>query len=177
MALIDVCSPAQPISHVIDHDGRLSRNDVVRLLAPGCALCEGFAVGGGWDLRNRACVGPVLDASDVADALLAAVRGALLVVSPLDESIGAAFLDDLQRLAFTGGAKVTTLDARPPRFEGQLDALLRGLAEGLAMPDAARRALMSSRTAHRRLAEARLRTGVPSTSVLVAMWAHERSRA
>lgn len=178
-ALIDVSTSIERASHIIDRDGRLAPEARARLCPAGRWLCEGFSADDGWDLRDRMCAGPVLDPADAADALLAAARGAVLFVGPLDDAIASTFLDDLQRLAGVGGAPLASVDAAVPSdasLDVALDALLGGLADGLSMPDAARRALMSLRTAHRRLADARRRTGVATTSALVAEWARARSR-
>ena len=162
-------------AHVVDRDGRLGPDEQRWLAPPDRTVTRGFSPTGAWDLRDRVCVGPVADAADAAAALLAAARGALLVVGPLDDAVAPAFLDDLRRLAYTSGVQVTAFDPASSSPDGLLDALLAGLADGLGMAVAARQALMSVRTAHRRLADARRQAGVTTTAALVAEWARDRS--
>lgn len=184
VALIEA-PPSVRAAHLIDRSGRLAPDALARLLPPGRSLCEGFGGDDGWDLGDRVCAGPVLNAVDAAQALLAAARGAVLIVGPLDDAIASSFLDDLRRLTGVGGAPLVSVDAPVPTdravgaldaLDAPLDALLSALADGLPMSEAARYALMSLRTAHRRLADARQRTGVATTSALVAEWARARSR-
>ena len=95
--------------------------------------------------------------------LLAGVRGCSIIlhfargVPPPDEQ----FLEDLGRV----------VDTAPPADPTPLDLtqleLLRRLAEGLTLVDAARDLGLSRRTAMRRLADARRRLGVSSTMMAI----------
>jgi DNA-binding NarL/FixJ family response regulator len=130
----------------------------------------GFAVVRGWrlpdepwDLHRRrvVCAGRILDPADVQRAMIAAVRGASLVVEgPIAADLTAPLVEDLQRLGVVEYASSGGLDAQ----QRQLLALL---ADGFSVREAAVQLFISRRTADRRLAAARAALGVRTTTEAV----------
>jgi DNA-binding NarL/FixJ family response regulator len=109
-----------------------------------------------------AAVARVATTGDAAAVLLAAARGAaVVVVLALDADAAETFLHDLERLT-----DCATAPDRSPLGEDQVE-LLRALGEGATVSTAARQLGLSRRTAVRRLAEARRRLGVTSTTEAV----------
>jgi DNA-binding CsgD family transcriptional regulator len=110
-----------------------------------------------------ACRLAVLGAAgdDPEALLLAAVRGCAVVLGDDGERPDEQLLEDLGRV----------LAVAPPATQAPLDPtqleLLRLLAEGRTLADAARRLGLSRRTAMRRVADARQRFGVTSTMMAI----------
>lgn len=136
-------------------------------------VAEGFRVQYGFDLpaepwdvrsRRRVCVGPVADRDDEEAALLAAVRGAGLVLTFAGDTPNLRFLVDLGHVGpVRHGITRAASDLDPENQQ-----LLRHLANGESVEQAARALGLSSRTAHRRLARARAVLGVSTTAAAVA---------
>ncbi len=128
----------------------------------------------GW--RNDAsvvCTGAVRDAADAAEALLAAVAGAGLVVHALaSRDVIDRLVDDLRRL---GSVDHRTAEPHPgPTLTVDEARLLDRLAEGKTLGEVAEDLHLSRRTADRRLASARDKLGVATTAEAVV--AHVRAR-
>lgn len=123
-----------------------------------------------WDLSARrwVCTG-VIDAPAVAEsALTALTRGVgLAIVVDLAGASRHRFLEDLEKLG----------PSRPPPSPTGLtstqEQLLRLLAGGSTVTDAAATLSLSRRTASRHLAEARLILGVASTNQAVVLWSEQ----
>lgn len=109
--------------------------------------------------RRWVCVGTVNAHPDMGAAIEALHRGvALVVVLRLASADRLDFLEDLHRAGTViPGGEQYLLDA-------DQRAVLALLAEGSTVTAAARATGMSARTAHRRLADARRRLGVDSTT-------------
>ena len=134
---------------------------------------EGWSVRDGFEIPDDAwavapstvCVGVVATEADEVAALLAALRGASLLISIVDERSRSRFIADLTHLGpvrrLTDAGELRTLHAEDA-------ALLAALAEGDSIDAAARRVGLSRRTAHRRLARARGVLGVRSNAAAVA---------
>lgn len=120
-----------------------------------------------WDLSSSdlACCGEVRDADDASAALLCAARGAAVVVVVRDPALIGRMYEDLRRLGtveeFVGS--VPAQRTGPSLADDQV-ALLRLLAAGHSVPEAATRLYLSQRTAERRLAAARSELGVGTTA-------------
>ena len=150
-----------------------------------------------WDSRSRRllCAGEVADEQAASQALLCAVRGTgVLAAVTADESVRRRFEEDLRHLgpverrrgagraggaggAEPAGAAESEADdevSRQGSGTGTLDEdqvrLLRLLAEGLSVPEAAKACLLSQRTAERRLSAARRTLGVSSTAEALLEW-------
>jgi DNA-binding NarL/FixJ family response regulator len=136
--------------------------DAIReLRAAGWEVVPGWKVPPG---RARVvCTGAVESAADAAEALLAAVAGAGLVVAGrAGRDVLDRLCDDLRRL---GTLDHRTQDsARRPRLTAEESALVELLLEGLTLGAAARRLAISRRTADRRLASVRQALGVETTA-------------
>jgi len=141
----------------------------------GWQVVSGFALPGtDFDVRETrvVCTGAVASSQDRRAALIAAVRGAGLLVllpeAPIDGDD--EFVADLERLAVSAGA--CGVDWRhdgetPQGLSEEMTALLRALANGATVAEAARRLHVSLRGAHRRLAAARAALGVSTTQQAV----------
>ncbi len=129
-----------------------------------------------WDLGEErwVCCGVVADAEQGASALAALARGVGLVVRVEGpSSFRLQVLDDLHR---NGTLVVAGRPARPAlQLSGDDVTLLRALAEGATVDEAARLAMISPRTAHRRLALVRDGLGAANTTEAVALWSQRRS--
>jgi len=151
------------------------------LLAEDAAAAEasaelegaGFAIVRGWRLpdepwdlsrRRLVCTGRIVNRADLEGALVAAARGASLVVeSPVAADLLAPLVEDLRRLGVVEYVSSNGLDA-------QQRHLLALLGEGLSVGEAAARLFISRRTADRRLAAARTTLGVrTNTEAVVAV--------
>jgi DNA-binding NarL/FixJ family response regulator len=114
------------------------------------------------------CVGVVADRATAADALLAALGGAGLVVEArADSDTTDRLVDDLRRLGrvehrFVRPEEAADRDAAPLGPESR--AILGLLAEGHSLGEAATLVGLARRTADRRLAEARRALGVERTT-------------
>ena len=114
-----------------------------------------------FDLHDRRlAVGVVVgDQATAGAVLLAASRGCAVVVRvELPEPEALAFVDDLGRLVDI------TEDPPGPMLDHDQEALLRLLADGLTITEAAQRLGWSRRSATRRLAAARHRIGSTTTA-------------
>jgi DNA-binding NarL/FixJ family response regulator len=125
---------------------------------------QGFRVVRGW--RQDAAVvstGEVADAADAAEALLAAVAGAGLVVhAGADRAVIDRLVDDLRRL---GPVDHRTTEPEPsPALTADERRLLDRLASGQTLGQAAAELNLSRRTADRRLASARRKLGAETTA-------------
>ena len=119
---------------------------------------------GNWDLSGQrlVCVGAVADQPALEAALLAAARGAGLIV-PMPPVPPDLFLEDL--------ARIGTVERRAGRggpFDAETVDLIEALVAGRSVADAAQDALVSLRTAHRRLAAARSALGVRTNRELLS---------
>ena len=137
----------------------------------------------GWDLpaepwnlarHGYVCTGTVSTPEDLERAVAAAARGVDLVIQgPVAPELLPGLVEDLRRI---GTVEFTT--AAPALQHEQLNpddaALLRLLAEGQSLADAARALHISRRTATRRLARARLALGVATNREAVVMAARGR---
>lgn len=117
----------------------------------------------GW--RNEpgiVCAGVVDDALGAAQALLAAVGGAgLLVEARASRGVVDRLVDDLRRL---GPVEHRTQEPETPVLSTDERELLSLLADGTTLGLAARQLHVSRRTADRRLATARAKLGVATTA-------------
>jgi DNA-binding NarL/FixJ family response regulator len=109
------------------------------------------------------CVGAVRDTADAAEAVLAAVAGAGLVVHALtDRALADRLVDDLRRL---GPVEHRTAEPAPaPELTGDERRLLDALADGKTLGAAAAELHLSRRTADRRLRSAKEKLGVATTA-------------
>lgn len=129
-----------------------------------------------WDLSSRrwVCTGTVSSEPEAEMALKALVRGVGLVVG-IDGPGGFRLrvLDDLHH----SGAVVEVVPSsdEQPMLGDEEVTLLRALADGATVEEAARRASLSARTAHRRLAEVRDAYGAANTTEAVARWLERSS--
>lgn len=138
---------------------------------------SGWTLLGGWSLpvvpwdvteRRIVCSGEVSGPEDVSDAVLAAVRGARLVVLlHADPPVASVLLDDLRRLGPVEHRQAVSGPAR--QLDGDQRRLLELLAEGVAIGEAAEQLFLSRRTAERRLAGARRALGVRTTSEAIVL--------
>lgn len=115
------------------------------------------------------CAGAVLDARDAAEALLAAVAGAGLVVhAQAGRDVIDRLVDDLRRF---GPVDHRTSEPEPgPALTPDEVRLLDRLAEGKTLGEAAAELHLSRRTADRRLASARRKLGVATTAEAVVAY-------
>jgi DNA-binding CsgD family transcriptional regulator len=130
----------------------------------------GLTVVDGWQSRPGAvCAGVVEDALDAAEALLAAIGGAGVVIEArADRDVTDRLLDDLRRL---GAVDHRIGDPEVPRLTAEERELLALLAGGSTLGSAASRLHLSRRTADRRLAAARRKLGAASTAEAVVEFA------
>jgi DNA-binding CsgD family transcriptional regulator len=138
---------------------------------------QGFRLHHGWDLGTIkpnggsaiVCVGDVRSGEQAGAALYTAVRGHGVVAHvPHTHGELATFVDDLGRIGPVELGRMG-LPARhePPLLEsGQCD-LVRLLASGRTIAEAARDLHISLRTANRRLARVRVTLGAASTAQAV----------
>lgn len=129
---------------------------------------EGWTIRDGWDVSVRAanervaCLGDVTSAEDAGRAVLAAVRGATVIVRACGpREVIDHLCDDLRRL----GPLEHLTEPRPRHLlDAQQRKLLAHLASGLSLGEAAKRLQIARRTADRRLAAAREALGVTTTA-------------
>jgi DNA-binding NarL/FixJ family response regulator len=135
---------------------------------------QGWRVRWSWNLPGEAwaiarlrlvCAGRVSSTDEAATAILAAARGAGLLVS-IDPSLAnrAAFLDDLHRL---GHVRFHSKISPSPTLTLEQRRLSELLADGFSLGEAADTLGLSRRTAARRMAAARDALGVPTTAEVV----------
>jgi hypothetical protein len=141
---------------------------------------DGWSVQDGWELptdawdvsgRRVVCAGRVDDEVLGQAALLAGSRGAGLVVIAPPEAAG-DFLEDLGRL---GRVERRVSAAGPGSLDAETIDLLRALAAGRSVAEAADASLMSLRTAHRRLAAARKALAVTTNRELLIEYSRRLS--
>jgi DNA-binding NarL/FixJ family response regulator len=135
---------------------------------------DGARIVHGW--RNDGsivCTGVVRDAGDAAEALLAAVAGAGLVVhAQAERDVIDRFVDDLRRF---GPVDHRTAEPDPgPDLSTDERQLLDCLAEGKTLGEAAAALHLSRRTADRRLAAARDKLGTTTTAEAVVAYVRMR---
>lgn len=111
-------------------------------------------------------VGVVAGEADAAEALLAAVWGAGVIIHATSApEVTERLVEDLRRL---GPVDFRTEETPPSRDLTQDErALLELLAGGRSLGEAAQHLNLSRRTADRRLASARAKLGVPTTTEAV----------
>lgn len=123
----------------------------------------GWRVVDGWRGEpGVVCAGTVEDAAGAAEALIAALGGAgVLVEARAERELVDRLVDDLRRLG-----RVEHRTGEPDRtvLTHEERELLALLAEGVTVGEAARRLSVSRRTADRRLATARTKLGVATTA-------------
>ena len=128
---------------------------------------QGFRVVPGWrQAASIVCEGEVADAADAAEALLAAVAGAGLIVhARADRAVIDRLVDDLRRL---GPVDHRTAEPEPtPELTADERGLLDRLADGQTLGQAAADLNLSRRTADRRLASARKKLDAATTAEAV----------
>ena len=126
------------------------------------------AIAGEPGLQGHARV-VVRDETTAADSLRTALRGnALLIHAVAERATLDRLYDDLRRLAPVTVRTEPAPTPRAARLDEDETALLRLLATGLTLRDAAAELHVSPRTADRRLAGARAKLGVATTIEAVA---------
>jgi DNA-binding NarL/FixJ family response regulator len=146
---------------------------------PGCGAREaarqaatGTSVEAGFDrlvplTRPVVRHGIVATEADAVAAVIAALAGyGLIVELRVDGAVRDRLLDDLRH---AGPLEVRTVAATPPELDEGSRALLRSIAAGETLSEAARRLGISRRTADRRLAAIRVTLGVQRTVEAVAI--------
>lgn len=109
------------------------------------------------------CAGIVRDAGDAAEALLAAVAGAGLIVhASAPRHVVDRLVDDLRR--FGPVEHRTAEPERAPTLTTEEDRVLDALARGRTLSQAAAEIPLSRRTADRRLRSAKEKLGAASTA-------------
>ena len=131
----------------------------------------GWQVVSGWNPgRGRVvCTGTVASAEDAAEALLAAIGGAgLIVEAQAQRDVLDRLCDDLRRIGRLDHRTASAPDVPPLTPEER--ALVGFLLEGMTLGEAARRLNLARRTADRRLATVKRKLGVRTTAeALVAV--------
>lgn len=115
-----------------------------------------------WDLgpQRLLLTGLVTD-DNIADVVLAAARGAGLIVSvPAASTTEQVLLDDLRRIGPVSRTPAASTDGA---LTDEQRALLAHLANGQSIAQAADAEFLSLRTANRRIAQARSSLGVRTT--------------
>jgi DNA-binding CsgD family transcriptional regulator len=135
---------------------------------------DGARVVHGWrNDRSVVCTGLVRDAGDAAEALLAAVAGAGLVVhAQAERDVIDRFVDDLRR--FGPVDHRTGEPDRGPDLSADERRLLDSLSDGKTLGEAAAALHVSRRTADRRLAAARGKLGTRTTAEAVVAYVRMR---
>ena len=116
------------------------------------------------------CVGVVEDAASAAQALLAVLGGAgLIVEARADRAVIDRLVDDLRRLGSVDHRVVAgAASSVEPEVSIEARAIIGLLAMGLSLGETARVLGLARRTADRRLAEARRGLGVTRTTEAIA---------
>lgn len=131
----------------------------------------------GWHVNALpvVCTGAVRDEDDAAEALLAAVGGAGVVVYAVaDREVIDRLVDDLWRL---GPVDHRTGEPEAgPGLTSEERRLLDFLLEGKTLGEAAAELHLSRRTADRRLAAAREKLGVATTAEAIVAYSRGGSR-
>jgi DNA-binding CsgD family transcriptional regulator len=133
----------------------------------------GLTVVDGWQGRpGVVSSGVVEDALGAAEALLAAIGGAGVVIDArADRDVTDRLLDDLRRL---GAVDHRIGDPELPVLTAEERELLALLAAGTTLGSAAARLHLSRRTADRRLAQARGKLGAATTAEAVVAFSRLR---
>lgn len=151
---------------VLEGSRGVADREAARLRAMGQEVVAGFrtVVARG---RQVVRVGVVAGPSDAADALLAAIDGAgLIVEATADQATIDRLVDDLRRL---GPVDHRSGEANAaPTLDPEARAILGLLAEGHSLGEAAHVLGLARRTADRRLAAARKALGVDRTTEAIA---------
>jgi DNA-binding NarL/FixJ family response regulator len=120
-----------------------------------------------WRDPNVVCVGTVASSEDASEALLSVLAGAGVVIEARAErEVVDRLLDDLRHLATVDYR--TGLPDRGPDLSADERGLLKLLAEGRTLGEAAKALHLSRRTADRRLVSAREKLGAASTAEAIA---------
>lgn len=149
---------------VLEGDARADAARVVqRLRTAGWTVVESWTVAGGVPPGAQiACVGCVHNIEDAERAVLSAVWGAALVIeADAPRDVIDRLCEDLRRL---GDLDHRAAPDRTPELSAEEHELLRLLADGVTLGEAAGRLHLSRRTADRRLASIRERLGVSTTA-------------
>lgn len=169
--------------YVVPNHGAASA--VVRRLArSGWSVQDGFVLPSEpWDLHTSKLVvsGDVRDADDVPAAVLAAARGAgVVVVADPAKPAARDLVADLSRIGTVrtdpGAAEPEPSGsaAEGPELTVEQRALLDRLAEGESIAAAAEAEFLSLRTANRRIAAARAALGARTTREAVVEYVRRR---
>ena len=140
-----------------------------RLRRNGHRVQGGFAPDGPFDLADERiiCSGTIATLDDARAAVLAAARGAgLLVAMAASAEVEQQFLEDLGRLGDVRREHAERSSAGPSLTAEQRQ-LLDLLADGSSIPAAAAELFISVRTAERRIAQIRTALGVRTTAAAV----------
>ncbi len=151
---------------VLEGPAGIADREAARLRMKGYEVVAGFRT---MVSRSRPVVrvGIVASPSDAADALLAAIDGAGLVLeATADQGVIGRLVDDLRRLGPVEH-RVGEHDAVPD-LDPDARAILGLLAEGHSLGEAANVLGLARRTADRRLAAARRALGVDRTTEAIA---------
>ena len=151
---------------VIEGPAGSADREAMRLRASGYELVDGYRT---VVRRGRAIVrtGVVRGPGDAAEALLAAIDGAgLLVEAAADRLTIDRLVDDLRRLGPVDH-RIGEANAGPP-LDPEARAILGLLAEGHSLGEAAHLLGLARRTADRRLAAARTALGVDRTTEAIS---------
>ncbi len=154
---------------VVDRS-RPTAADLADLDLDGWTVEEGFTLPPQpWDLTDRRWfrTGSVGDDDELRAAVLAAARGVGVAVGCPDAGLRATLVDDLARV----GAVTEVLRGPDPLagLDDDQQALLRALAGGASIAEAAGELFLSPRTAERRLAAARKALGVRTTAEAIVL--------
>ncbi len=155
---------------VIEGDPASVAREASRLDAAGFVVVAGFA-GSRLGRAREVRAGVVADARGAADALLAALGGAgLLVEASADRVTVDRLVDDLRRIGPVDHRIASTDGSQPVESPAPRDAraILGLLAEGHSLGEAASILGLSRRTADRRLGDARRALGVTRTTEAIA---------
>jgi DNA-binding CsgD family transcriptional regulator len=129
------------------------------------STADGALVERSWRVAHTGttvCVGRVANVADAGHAVLAAVRGARLVISAeAPRDVIDQLCDDLRRL---GDLDHRVGPSPTPGLSAEQRALLAHLLAGATLGQAARTLHLSRRTADRRLAAARAALGARTTA-------------
>jgi len=153
-------------THVVVSDPALLPLAVRESGEDGWATHSGFVLPDDpWDVSEQrvVCSGELRTPGDASAALLCAARGARLVVAVSDELMGTVY-DDLRRLGSVEEFAVDRPATAPTGLADDQVQLLRLLAAGHSLREAARRMYLAQRTAERRLAAARRTLGATTTA-------------
>lgn len=148
----------------------------VQLRRGGHACQDGFDLAPPFDVRGRRmiCAGTVDSESGARAALLAAARGAGLLIAlsaELDQDLRSRFLDDLGRIGpVRHGEHGEHDDPTPAALSTEQRELVERLADGASIPQAAAELFISVRTAERRMSQVRTALGVRTTAAAVVAY-------